>query len=699
MSLLEQIMRHGLLLRVLIIVLATLSSQTFGLTVSGSFSFDESTKNISAIININDSVLTLSKSHFTMTTPDSDLYRIKIDVEGYYSSFQTFSHQELLSKTEANSATHLQLPDIELVKRKDTRVMLAFGGDVMMGRRYSKPYFNDPVLIRDGHEKTDTRALVQYVKPYMALADFAAVNLETQISDSKPENRAPKGVTFFSPPETLNALKWSGVDYVTLGNNHIYDYLEEGLTSTLSYLDDSGIAYSGAGLNQQQALEAYRTEINQQNYAMLGFVGWAGGFNPNQVAEKSKGGSALGTQENIVNTVERESQSGRTTVVQYHGSLEYSDEPTGMTESRLKSAIDQGADLVIAHHPHVTQGFEIYKNKLIAYSMGNFIFDQYFHASPHSYVLYVWMDGEKFYRAEVVPIYLKGYAPVPATGIQRSTVTKRTHYLSQLRGVNFSASGGHMVLRQAKSNSVTKKTELVYNNSEKIQNVYRFPVLKRIQKVESKVKDNRYRLGQNQLNGGDFESYKLFSSDERSWLLDNAQLSSQVAASGTNSIAMMPEQESSALVGMKTFRRVFDAGNPMSFTAKVLNTKKPIKARLLFQKRRSRDKFLTALENNEKKVIKEVIISPDEHWQKIEIDFNTPRVGYRSYRVLLELSVLDDKNPQPVYVDDIELVKWQAHYNEFGKLPLDKSLLHLATHLGLEKNATSKQSVILSYVD
>lgn len=657
--------------------------------------FEQSSK---CDIEINSVKVACSKNGiYRVEVPNSAIYSVKINSKGYYPAFQSFSHFELSQMAESGKINQFTIPDIFLVRKKANRVMFAFGGDVMMGRRFAKPYFDDPVLIREDSKLQDTKALVQYIKPYMELADFSAVNLETQISEKKPAKRAPKGVTFYSPPETLEALKWAGIDYVTLGNNHIYDYLDEGLISTLDFLNASHLGYSGAGIDQIQALKPYYANISGQNYAMLGFVGWAGGFTPNQVADSQKGGSALGTEENIAQSVSALIDKGQPTIVQYHGSLEYSDEPTAMTESRLKMAIDKGADLVIAHHPHVTQGFEIYKGKLIAYSMGNFIFDQYFHASPHSYILYVWMDGEKLHRAEIVPIYLKGYVPVPATGMQRNTLLKRTANLTNNRGLTMATSGGHLILQDSRAKKLESTEILVFDTFSRVKNIYDFPV-KRIVAVQTGSKGIRYRLGENQINGGDFETFELFTSNERGWLLSHAKLSERQAYSGKKSVAVSINQQDSSLVGMQTFRRVFKAGNPVSYVAKILNTDKPVKVKLLFQKRKTKDKFFDALEKNKKQIIKELVINPQKTWQNIEIDFNLPRVGYKSYRVLLEISGLSEPNKeagQVVYLDDIELINWQAHYNESNELPAKQSLTFSATHIGLETNSNKQRKVTL----
>ncbi len=671
--------------RLLTIFLILVSFESSAITIKGSINNNDIGD---YTITIDGDVKSFNSKSFTLTLADSRIYQLKIESEGFYPSIQTFSHNEL-SASEDLSVT---IAPLSLVKKKPKRVMLAFGGDVMMGRRYAAPHLNEKVLIRKGHEKEDTKRIVAHVKPYMEIADYSAVNLETQISKTTPKQRAPKGVTFFSPPETLGALKWAGIDYVTLGNNHVYDYLDEGLVSTLKYLKEYELDYSGAGLDQKEALKAHQSTLNGQDFSMLGFVGWEGGFSPNQVAEASKGGSAFGSKENIITTVARESGQNRATIVQYHGSLEYTNEPTAMTESRLKTAIDKGADLVIAHHPHVTQGFELYEGKFIAYSMGNFIFDQYFHDTPHSFVLYVWMDGEEFHRAEIVPIYIKGYMPIPATGIERNIITRRVNHLSGLRGLESTVSGGHIMLSANKAQESKSKT-IKINKGNDLVSLYSYPVLGNIQAINNNNNDkihNRYRLGRNLLNGGDFENYDGFTSEERGWELENATLTNDNSINGSYSIKANTSQGTSK-VGMKTFRRVFKAGNPMSYRADI-KTNEDIRVKLYFQRRKTRDKLKQGFANDPV-LLEETVLKANSNVQTMDFDFNTPRVGLRSYRVWLEISNEGASTKPEVYLDDVALIEWQAHYNEFGTLPINKEVLGFSTHLGLELKASKDLEV------
>lgn len=629
------------------------------------------------------SVRTDTTGKYQLSTRVKDIYQLSFNKENYFPAIQTFSHYELAKQT-------AQIADITLVKKAKKRVMLAFGGDVMMGRRFYKPYFGDEVLIHRDNKLNDSKAIVQHIKPYMSLADYAAVNLETQIADAKPAERAPKSVTFYSEPETLAALTWAGVDYVSLGNNHTYDYMDSGLHSTLAFLDDSELAYSGAGVNEKTALKAHSQTIKDTEFSMLGYVGWEGSANPTQTANHQHGGAAYGSMENILASVSKQVAEDKVTIVQYHGSQEYANNPTGVTEQRLKSALDAGAALAIAHHPHVTQGLELYNNKLIAYSMGNFIFDQNFSATQHSLILYVWLDDGKFHRAEIVPLYVKGYKPTPATGMHRYTVMKRLTELSKQRNTVITQSGGHGVIRSTAQQQPSNKMQLAIDiaSDERTTELYQLPWHKSISEIQMPNSDVAYRVGTNLINGSDFESFALFDSPERGWLFDrNATTINNFGASGTHSLAITVEPEKSSIFGMQSFRRVYKASSAMTIKAK-FNVEAPVKINFYWQGRKKRQKLFDAFKNSPKHLIDSIELPAQSAWQNVELDFNSPRIGYKSYRVLAEIQLQNGTTSQ-VNIDDFALIEWQSAFSKNLKPNFYNTLSYQAAYLGVDKSVSA----------
>ncbi|WOH36838.1 CapA family protein [Thalassotalea fonticola] len=626
------------------------------------------------------------QGYYQINVADADIYRLDYSKEGFYPSVQTFSHFEL-----TNQAAPLTIADITLVEKAEGRVMFAFGGDAMMGRRYYKPYFGDEVLIHNDSRIVDSRAVIENVKPYMSLADIAAVNLETQIFANKPGDAAPKSVAFYSKPEILDALTWAGIDYVTLGNNHTYDYKKSGLETSLKHMRESKLAFSGAGINEEEALKAHVTNINGVDYGMLGYVGWEGRADPNQVAEHDKGGAAFGSLNNIIASVGKQVDAGRVPVVQYHGSQEYTNNPTGVTEKRLKAAIDHGAALAIAHHPHVTQGIELYKGKLIAYSMGNFIFDQYIPSTPYSFLLYVWMDKGEFHRAEIVPIYLKGYKPTPATGINRYTTMKRITTLSAQRNTHIGLSGGHGVISTEQTPSNNQSATISFPENTRTAPLYLLPWQKNLAQVNT-PKNVSYRLGINLINGSDFESFDTFNSNERSWFFDREHtVINNYGASGNKSLGVTVNSNQTSTVGMQAFRRKFKGDIPTTVTAKV-KTDNVAKISFYWQGRRYGQGFFQARKESEKQLIGSVDLQGKSAWQTIELDFesvrhNYPSKGYRSYRVIAEIELTDGRTGK-VDIDDFAAIEWQSAFTELPT-PFHTSVeSKQASYIGISKSTS-----------
>lgn len=609
--------------------------------------------------------LTDASGRYSKRVPAADTYRLKFEADGHYPAVHSFSPLDLAWMAQGGAG---DLPSVSLVERRPGRVMLTFGGDAMMGRRFSKPYPGEPVLIREGHEAEDTRALLRHVKPYLEIADLASVNLESQVMNERPERKAPKSYVFFTPPEAVAALRDAGVDYVTLGNNHSNDYLEEGLASTLEALESAGLPHSGAGLDEASALAPYRTHIGDAPWSFLGYVGWAGNFTPNQVAEGvAKGGAALGSMRNITRSVEQELQAGFMPVIQYHGSREYTEEPTLVTETRLKQGIDRGAVLAIAHHPHVVQGFEVYNGRLIAYSMGNFIFDQYHYATRFSYMVHVWMDGGRLHRAEVVPLHLQGYTPMPATDTVRRTVLQRTFELSARRGIRMGRSGAHGVIVPGEPPSALHPAVLAVDAKPALLSLHRRAWNEPVTAIETSGADVRVRLGKNLLPMGHMENHRRHDAPDRSWIEDGSQ--SVVVAEDGNRLMQLriPAGESTGRVGMRTFEYTFEPGTPTTFSTRV-QVDAPATVTAYQQWRGRNDNRIEALAGNPLRPIGQVEVQPGD-WRELRFDFDSPRVSAISYRVVVRVTPAEPGSEHESRFDDFALIEWLTPPLAAGPVP------------------------------
>ncbi|MCO4769153.1 MAG: CapA family protein [Deltaproteobacteria bacterium] len=132
------------------------------------------------------------------------------------------------------------------------------------------------------------------------------------------------------------------------------------------------------------------------------------------VARRGHGGAAMWLDDEAPPAIEALGNRADLVIVQLHSGFQYSSDPSIALRDNAYRAIDAGADLVVCHHPHVLQGMEWYRGKLIAWSLGNFLFDQDFLVTfPSVFLRTVW-EGTELIEARVLPIELAGYRPSPA---------------------------------------------------------------------------------------------------------------------------------------------------------------------------------------------------------------------------------------------------------------------------------------------
>lgn len=204
-------------------------------------------------------------------------------------------------------------------------------------------------------------------------ADILFSNLEGAVSDKG--NNVGSKYSFRMDPIVLPSLKEAGFDIVSFSNNHVGDWNTIAFTDTLSRLSENNILKTGAGSDKKEAEEP---TIIKKNGTRFGFLGFSD-VGPNWLeATESKPGILLASDPNLTSIIQIAKTKVDVLIVSFHFGDEYKIVHNKRQEILAHNAIDNGADLVIGHHPHVMQDIEEYKGKTIVYSLGNFIFDQYF---------------------------------------------------------------------------------------------------------------------------------------------------------------------------------------------------------------------------------------------------------------------------------------------------------------------------------
>lgn len=164
-------------------------------------------------------------------------------------------------------------------------------------------------------------------------------------------------------------MKESGVDCVSIANNHLRDYGNEGVEDTIKYCNQAGLDFVGGGMNEKEANRPLIRYIGEKKYAFLNYC-----EREYSIASTYKAGAnPFNTIKAYYDIVSLRDQVDRIIVI-YHGGLEYQHLPTPEMVMAFRYLIDVGADAVIAHHMHAYSGFEWYNGKPIYYGLGNFYF-------------------------------------------------------------------------------------------------------------------------------------------------------------------------------------------------------------------------------------------------------------------------------------------------------------------------------------
>ncbi len=254
-------------------------------------------------------------------------------------------------------------PDRERMARKET-ITIAAVGDIMLGSTSINDTFLPP---NDGAD------LLKEVTPILSAADIAFGNLEGPMLEGGTTTKcgptATRCFAFRVPTRYGKLLNNAGFDVLSLANNHAGDFGDFGRQSTRQTLDALGIKHAGSDRSK------FAMTVVESRGIRVAFIGFAHNSlvpNVNDLAAARQYVEAANKLADIV-------------VVSFHGGAEgagaqnvpnrtefYGTEKRGNLPLFARTVIDAGADLVLGHGPHVLRGMEIYKDRLIAYSMGNF---------------------------------------------------------------------------------------------------------------------------------------------------------------------------------------------------------------------------------------------------------------------------------------------------------------------------------------
>jgi len=205
--------------------------------------------------------------------------------------------------------------------------------------------------------------------PLIKDANIAITNLESPlISEGTPIVKT--GPNLKSPINSIHAIKYGGFTMVTLANNHIMDYGEEGLYSTIEICKKNNIDIVGAGSSLDNAKRIKYKECKGKRIAFINVA-----ENEWGTTQGPEAGANPLDEVGVFYSIREAKQKADIIILIIHGGHETYELPSPRMKKLYRYFIDIGADAVVGHHTHCFSGHEVYKNKVIVYSLGNFIFD------------------------------------------------------------------------------------------------------------------------------------------------------------------------------------------------------------------------------------------------------------------------------------------------------------------------------------
>lgn len=257
------------------------------------------------------------------------------------------------SEIQISSPVEKVVHEKRITLKEPENIKLTFVGDIMLDR-----------YIRDKAENADRgyHHIFLDVKDLFLESDAVIANLEGSVTDYKSVttyNQAdPNHYRFTFDPEILSSFKAANIRILSLDNNHILDFGKDGLAKTQDHIAKSGLTSFGDPYNKDAV---YTETINGLNIA---FISYNEFLKPDSKTTIEK----IREYEGKVDF----------TIVYPHWGVEYAETPRESDRALAHQFVDAGADLVVGAHPHIIQKKEIYNEAPIYYSLGNFVFDQYF---------------------------------------------------------------------------------------------------------------------------------------------------------------------------------------------------------------------------------------------------------------------------------------------------------------------------------
>lgn len=300
----------------------------------------------------------------------------------------------------------------EFLQEDYPEVTLTACGDIVLGRHVAERISHRGVYYP-----------FEKVAPYVRGSDIVFGDLECPLSDSVEP--VYDGMDFVAPTSAIEGIKLCGFNVVSLANNHSTNYGRDVFEDTLELLKANDIKYVGGGEDYQEAYSPLVMEIKGVKVAFLNYNSIIGAVNAMEERAGVAGIRLLPSYDDnpddfemVRDSIEEVRESADVVIACFHWGSEEQYSPIESVVKMAHTAIDAGADLVIGSHPHTVQPLEYYRGKLIAYSLGNFVFDQMYTTQVREgMIMKCRFDGAQLSQVELLPYKIYDFCqPVVLNG-------------------------------------------------------------------------------------------------------------------------------------------------------------------------------------------------------------------------------------------------------------------------------------------
>ena len=248
-----------------------------------------------------------------------------------------------------SDATKAEATEADKQQPQMSTIVITATGDCTLGNNQEQSYDGS---FNSYYDSKGQDYFFGGVRDIFEADDMTLINLECVLSDAT--ERVEKRWNLKGKPGYIGIMTGSSIEACSLGNNHTYDYGQQGLDDTRNVLDNAGIVY---GFNDHTGIyeTADGTRIGIVSVSLLSQNGDREAYIQNGIAQLREQGAAI-------------------VIACCHWGIEGDHYPNDYQQAAAHRIIDWGADLVVGNHPHVLQGMEVYNGKMICYSLGNFCF-------------------------------------------------------------------------------------------------------------------------------------------------------------------------------------------------------------------------------------------------------------------------------------------------------------------------------------